>query len=88
METNNKNQVPDIQQTVVLNAPIQKVWAIVSTAEGIASWFMENDFEPKAGHEFHIQSPFGPSRARSSRSRSRTGCPSHGIRMAGSSRFC
>lgn len=61
METNNKNQVPDIQQTVVLNAPIQKVWDIVSTAEGIASWFMENDFEPKAGHEFHIQSPFGPS---------------------------
>ncbi|MGG3839195.1 SRPBCC domain-containing protein [Paenibacillus thiaminolyticus] len=61
METNNKNTVPDIRQTVVLNAPIQKVWDVVSTAEGIASWFMENDFEPKEGHEFHIQSPFGPS---------------------------
>ncbi|MBG9792004.1 hypothetical protein ABD76_05615 [Paenibacillus dendritiformis] len=61
METNNKNQVPDIRKTIVLNAPIQKVWDVVSTAEGIASWFMENDFEPKAGHEFQIQSPFGPS---------------------------
>ncbi|BFH68313.1 MAG: SRPBCC domain-containing protein [Paenibacillus dendritiformis] len=61
METNNKKQVPDIKQTIVLNAPIQKVWDVVSTAEGIASWFMDNDFEPKTGHEFHIQSPFGPS---------------------------
>ena len=51
----------DITQTIILNAPIQKVWDKVSTSEGIASWFMPNDFEPKVGHEFHIQSPFGPS---------------------------
>ncbi|GAE37423.1 SRPBCC family protein [Halalkalibacter akibai] len=51
----------DIKQTIIFEAPIQKVWNTVSTSEGIASWFMPNDFEPRVGHEFHIQSPFGPS---------------------------
>ncbi|MBA4493906.1 SRPBCC domain-containing protein [Paenactinomyces guangxiensis] len=39
----------------------QKVWKAVSTSEGIAAWFMPNDFQPKVGHEFTLQSPFGPS---------------------------
>jgi len=56
-----KNNIPDIVKTVVLNAPIQKVWEKVSTAEGISTWFMENDFKPEVGYEFTIQSPFGPS---------------------------
>lgn len=51
----------DIKQTMIFEAPIQKVWAKVSNSEGIAAWFMPNDFEAKVGHEFHIQSPFGPS---------------------------
>lgn len=55
------NKVADIKQTVIIEAPIQQVWETVSTSEGISSWFMPNDFEPKVGHEFHIQSPFGPS---------------------------
>ncbi|AZB41821.1 SRPBCC domain-containing protein [Bacillus sp. FJAT-42376] len=53
--------LPDIIQTVTLKAPIQKVWEMVSTSEGIAQWFMPNDFEPREGYEFHVQSPFGPS---------------------------
>lgn len=56
-----QNQVEDIKQTVVYNAPIQKVWNFVSTAEGISAWFMPNDFQPVVGHEFHLQSQFGPS---------------------------
>ncbi|MGE7665656.1 SRPBCC family protein [Ureibacillus composti] len=55
------NKLPDITQTVLVNAPIQKVWNYVSTAEGIESWFMPNDFKLEEGFEFHIQSPFGPS---------------------------
>ncbi|TDL82401.1 SRPBCC family protein [Peribacillus frigoritolerans] len=51
----------DIKQTIIFEAPIQKVWAKVSNSEGIAAWFMPNDFEARIGHEFHIQSPFGPS---------------------------
>ncbi|WP_040952788.1 SRPBCC family protein [Gorillibacterium massiliense] len=58
---NNANKLEDIKQVVVFNAPIEKVWAAVSTSEGIASWFMPNDFQPVVGHEFHLQSPFGPS---------------------------
>lgn len=53
--------IPDIKHTVLFEAPIQKVWEKVSTAGGISSWFMQNDFEARVGHEFHIQSPFGPS---------------------------
>ncbi|MFJ7511633.1 SRPBCC domain-containing protein [Peribacillus simplex] len=57
----NQHTLLDIKKTIILEAPIQKVWDTVSTAEGIASWFMPNDFQPKVGHEFHVQSPFGPS---------------------------
>ncbi len=56
-----ETKVPDIKKTIVFDAPIQKVWEAVSTAEGISSWFMPNDFRLEVGHEFHIQSPFGPS---------------------------
>lgn len=55
------DQVADIQKRVVLNAPIQKVWEAVSSAEGLSAWFMPNDFKAEEGHEFTIQSPFGPS---------------------------
>ncbi|MFD9628183.1 SRPBCC family protein [Peribacillus muralis] len=54
-------KLEDVKKTVMLEASIQKVWDTVSTDEGIASWFMPNDFQPKVGHEFHVQSPFGPS---------------------------
>ncbi|MDM5210642.1 SRPBCC domain-containing protein [Peribacillus sp. NJ4] len=57
----NQHTLQDIKKTIILEAPIQKVWDTVSTAKGIASWFMPNDFQPKVGHEFHVQSPFGPS---------------------------
>ncbi|MBU5213953.1 SRPBCC domain-containing protein [Bacillus sp. Gen3] len=61
METIHQNNVPDIKQTVIIQSPIQKVWETVTTSEGIASWFMPNDFKLQLGHEFHVQSPFGPS---------------------------
>lgn len=57
----NQTNLQDITQTVVYNAPIEKVWNAVSTSEGIAAWFMPNDFQPEVGHDFHLQSPFGPS---------------------------
>lgn len=46
--------LPEIRKTVICNAPIQKVWRSVSTSEGIAAWFMPNDFKPVEGHEFHL----------------------------------
>jgi uncharacterized protein YndB with AHSA1/START domain len=60
METHS-NHLQDIKQTILLDAPVQKVWEKVTTSEGIASWLMPNDFKPEVGYVFHIQSPFGPS---------------------------
>ncbi len=54
-------KTPDIKQTVLIEAPIEKVWDLVSNGEGIGTWFMPNDLVAEEGHEFHIQSPFGPS---------------------------
>lgn len=33
-------------------APIERVWPLVSTAEGLASWLMPNDLQPVVGHRF------------------------------------
>lgn len=62
MSANKPNTLPDIRQTLVFNAPIQKVWTAVSTAEGITAWFMPNNFQPIEGYEFHLDAgPFGKS---------------------------
>lgn len=49
-----KNKLPDIEQKIVLNASIEKVWEAVATSDGIAAWFMPNDFKPVEGYEFHL----------------------------------
>jgi len=54
--------LPEIRKTVILHAPIEKVWKAVATAEGIAAWWMPSTFEPIAGHEFILHAgPFGDS---------------------------
>lgn len=61
-ENESQRTLPDIRQTVVLNAPIQKVWNAVATSEGLAAWFMPNDFRPVVGHAFHLDAgPYGKS---------------------------
>lgn len=60
--TKNSNALPDIRKTQIFNAPIQKVWEAIATAEGMASWFMPNDMQPVVGHKFQINAgPFGMS---------------------------
>ncbi len=44
--------LPDIRKVVVLNAPIDKVWKGVATSEGLAAWYMPNNFRPVLGQEF------------------------------------
>ncbi|MNW41441.1 hypothetical protein D3C74_185780 [compost metagenome] len=54
--------LPDIRHSIIINAPITKVWTAVSTSEGLSAWFMPNDLKPVEGHEFIIQAgPFGQS---------------------------
>ncbi len=60
--TDNGKRLPDIVQTIQLQAPIEKVWQAVATAEGIAAWFMPSDFKPEPGYAFHLDAgPFGQS---------------------------
>ncbi|MCR8635649.1 SRPBCC family protein [Paenibacillus radicis (ex Xue et al. 2023)] len=54
MQEHTQGTVPDIRHTMVFKAPIQKVWDTVSTSEGIAAWFMPNDFQPVLGYEFTL----------------------------------
>ncbi|UKS31284.1 SRPBCC domain-containing protein [Paenibacillus sp. HWE-109] len=62
MENQTQGTLPDIKQTIVFNAPIQKVWNAVATPDGIAAWFMPNNFKPELGYEFIIEAgPFGNS---------------------------
>lgn len=44
--------LPEIRKTLIINAPIEKVWSAVATAEGMASWWMPSTFEPVLGKEF------------------------------------
>lgn len=54
--------LPDIRQQVLLHAPVNKVWEIVSTAQGMGRWFMPSDLEATVGHEFILEAePFGQS---------------------------
>jgi len=54
--------LPEIRKTIILNAPIEKVWKAVATSEGIAAWWMPNTFEPVHGKEFILHAgPFGDS---------------------------
>lgn len=48
----NQATLPEIRKTVLINAPIEKVWEAAATAEGIASWWMPSTFEAVLGHEF------------------------------------
>ncbi|MDQ1910741.1 SRPBCC domain-containing protein [Paenibacillus sp. GD4] len=58
MPQNDQATLPDIRQTIELKAPLQKVWAAVSSSEGIEKWFMPNDFQPELGYEFTLRSPY------------------------------
>lgn len=41
-----------IRRSLVLNAPLLRVWNALATSEGLASWLMHNDFQPIAGTRF------------------------------------
>ena len=54
--------LPEIRKSIVLNAPISKVWEAVATSGGIAAWWMPNTFEPVLGRDFILHTgQFGDS---------------------------
>lgn len=56
MEQKTQNTLPDIERTIIMDAPIEKVWKAISTSEGLASWLMPNNFKLEMGYEFTFQS--------------------------------
>ncbi|WP_082233018.1 SRPBCC family protein [Halobacillus massiliensis] len=50
--------VEEIRKQVIFNAPVEKVWEAVASSEGMAEWFMPNNFKAEEGHEFYLESPF------------------------------
>ncbi len=55
-------QTKEIKKTILLNAPVQKVWKAISTSEGLSAWWMANTFEPVLGKQFVLRAePFGDS---------------------------
>lgn len=55
-------QTKEIKKTIILDAPLQKVWEAISTSEKLAAWWMANTFEPVLGKQFVLRAePFGDS---------------------------
>lgn len=64
-DTNNSSALPPIEVSVVVRAPVDKVWQAVATAEGLGAWFMHSTLEPVIGHAFVLHAgPYGDSPCR------------------------
>ena len=37
--------------------PPERVWQVLTNPQALATWLMENDFEPRIGHKFRFQQP-------------------------------
>lgn len=62
MSNNGNERFAEVRKNIVINAPIEKVWEYVATAEGIANWFMPNDMQPIEGNKFTLKAgPWGDS---------------------------
>jgi uncharacterized protein YndB with AHSA1/START domain len=48
-----------VEKRININAAPESVWPLISTPEGFRRWFMPGDVKPLAGHEFHLNTPFG-----------------------------
>jgi len=46
-----------IKKEIVIDAPVEKVWAHLTDPEKIAGWLMPNDFAPATGAAFSLQCP-------------------------------
>jgi uncharacterized protein YndB with AHSA1/START domain len=49
----------DIRRSLVIDAPIDSVWAYLTQSDKIAQWLMPNTFEAREGHVFTMDCPPG-----------------------------
>ena len=50
----------DLHYTEILPHPLPRVWAALTTADALAEWLMDSDFELRVGNEFTFRCPPGP----------------------------
>lgn len=50
----------DIKMERFLNHPPEKVWKALTESRALASWYMQNDFQPVVGHRFTFKTDPGP----------------------------
>lgn len=55
----NQSVFPVVRMSVEINAPIEKVWALVSTPEGVREWFTRQTFEPRPGGRLEMHVNYG-----------------------------
>lgn len=51
----NNSKLKEIKKSVILNESKDKVWDAIATSEGIAGWWMPNDFVAEEGKDFTLQ---------------------------------
>lgn len=51
----NNSELKEIKKSVILNESKDKVWDAIATSEGIAGWWMPNDFVAEEGKDFTLQ---------------------------------
>jgi len=47
--------IPNIKHTIVIEAPIQKVWDALVDPGQVSQWLGAIGFAPQVGHQFHFQ---------------------------------
>lgn len=50
----------NVKTEVFYPYPPERVWQVITNRRALASWLMENDFEPKVGHKFRFETKAQP----------------------------
>ncbi|TAK12071.1 MAG: SRPBCC domain-containing protein [Anaerolineae bacterium] len=50
---------PTLRMSIDIFAPLEKVWALVSTPEGVRQWFTRQTFEPRPGGRLEMHVDYG-----------------------------
>lgn len=51
-DINYQKEEDAIRRSMILKAPLARVWQALATPEGLSSWLMPNDFRPVVGAQF------------------------------------
>ncbi len=55
----NEQTIPAVRMTIDILAPLERVWDLVSTPEGVRQWFTRQTFEPRPGGRLEMHVDYG-----------------------------